>query len=170
MRCRDVHKIVRRDSSSASSAADQTKGQAEACSPLVNSPSRLYPGISTERIMRAVEQQKRITQQLDDLRTQQKQRAALLSRACLRLLAGVCFSIGILTVLLVALFLFQPDILRQLLSLSSDAIAMLIAVADGVRAFLSLIPSNNWLLAGAALAVVLLMGMWLRLMRYPREV
>jgi hypothetical protein len=169
MRCRDVRKIVRRDSSSASSAANQTKGQVETCSPQVNSPSRLYPGISTERIMQAVEQQKRITQQLEDLQTQQKQRTALLSRACLKLLAGICVSVGILTVLLVALFLFQPDILRRLLALSSDAIAVLIAVSDGVRAFLSLIPSNNWLLAGAALAVVLLMGMWLRLMRYPRE-
>lgn len=169
MRCRDVHRIVQRNSSSASSAAEQTK-KGQTGSPLVNSPSRFYPGISTERIMRAVEQQKRITQQLEDLRTQQKQRTALLSRACLKLLVGICLAIGILTILLVALFLFQPGILRQLLALSSDAIAVLIAVSEGIRAFLSLIPSNNWLLAGAALAVVLLTGMWLRLMRYPREV
>src|SRR5689334_4911288 len=122
MRCRDVHKIVRRDSSTASSAANSTRRVAKG-SPSVNSPSRLYPGISTERIMRAVEQQKRITQQLEDLRTQQKQRTVLLSRACLKLLAGVSFSIGILTILLVTLFLIQPDILRRLLALSSDAIA-----------------------------------------------
>lgn len=170
MRCRDVHNIVRRDSNSASSAANPTREQAETHAPLVTSPSRLYPGISTERIMQAVEQQKRITQQLEDLRSQQKQRTALLSRACLRLLAWIGLSMAVLSLLLVALFLFQPDMLRQLLSLSSDAIAVLIAVSDEARSALSRIPYNNWLLAGAALAVVLLMGMWLRLMRHPHEV
>jgi len=169
MRCRDVRKTVQRDSSSANSAADQKRWQADTYKPQVTSPSRMYPGISTERIMRAVDQQKRITQQLDDLRTQQKQRAALLSGTCLKLTAGVCFSVGILAIVLFALSLFQPDILVQLLALSSDTIALLVAVSDGVGVALSLIPSNSWLLAGSALAVVLLMGMWLRLMRYPRE-
>jgi hypothetical protein len=38
-----------------------------------------------------------------------------------------------------------------------------------LQAGLTLITSQTWLLSGVALVVVVMMGMWLRLMRIPRE-
>jgi len=126
--------------------------------------------ISTERIMQAVEQQRRITQQLDDLCTKQQQRAAHLYRTTLKFLLGVSFSFGVLAIVFLVLSLIQPDILVLLLAKLSDTIAMLVAVEEGIKAALSLIPSNSWLLSGAALVIVLMIGVWLRLMRYPQKV
>ena len=119
--------------------------------------------------MRAVEQQRRITQQLDDLCTRQRQRALLLRRTSWKILFGVSFLLGVLTIVFIVLSFIQPDILVQLLARLSDAIAALFVVGEGVQGALSLIPSNSWLISGAALAIVLLMGMWLRLMRYPQK-
>ncbi|HEU5375610.1 MAG TPA: hypothetical protein VFV38_09240 [Ktedonobacteraceae bacterium] len=133
-------------------------------------PSRMYPNISTERIMRAVEQQKRITQQLEDLRTQQQQRTALLRTAGLKFVVGAFCLLGFLASVLVILFIFQPDMLVRTLTLLSDVIALFVAVGEDIKIELSLIPSNSWLLSGAALVVVLMMVMWLRLMRHPRGV
>jgi hypothetical protein len=126
--------------------------------------------ISTERIMQAVEQQRRITQQLDDLCTKQQQRAVRLYRTSLKFLLGMSLSFGILASVFIVLSLIQPDILVQLLAKLSDTIAILVAVEEGIKTTLSLIPSNSWLLSGAALVIVLMVGMWLRLMRYPQKV
>jgi hypothetical protein len=137
---------------------------------LVTPPSRMYPAISTESIMRAVEQQRRITQELDDLCARQKQSAVHLRSTCLKLMVGVGFSFEILGFLFVFLLIFQPDILVQLLAGLNGPVAMLVGLEEGIGATLSLIPSNGWLLSGLALAIVLMTGMWLRLMRYPQEV
>lgn len=137
---------------------------------LVTPPSHMYPPISTERIMRAVEQQQRITQQLEVLCARQHQRAVVLRRTGMKLIAGVSFSLGILTLVFILLSVFQPDLLVRLLTLLSDTIATPVAMVEGIKPALLLIPSNSWLFSGAALAIVLLMGMWLRLMRYPQEV
>jgi hypothetical protein len=42
-------------------------------------------------------------------------------------------------------------------------------VEEEIKLGLSLIPSSSWLLSGAALVIVLMMGLWVRLMRYPQE-
>jgi hypothetical protein len=59
--------------------------------------------------------------------------------------------------------------LVKLLGLLSDLIALLVVIAQAVQTGLTLITFNNWLLSGTALMFVLLLGMWLRLMRYPQE-
>jgi hypothetical protein len=133
-------------------------------------PSRMHPAISTERIMRAVEQQRRITQELDELCARQQERAVLLRKTSFKLAVGVSFSLGLLVLAFICLSLFQPDILVRLLGLLSDTIALVVAAGEGIRTTSALIPSNSWLLSGVALVIVLMMGLWLRLMRYPREV
>lgn len=185
MRCRNAkHRLtVQRDSNLARPAENDLVEPLHDCVPcreynrrqeqpdqlLVTPPSRMYPSISTERIMRAVEQQRRITQQLEHLRAIQKQRTALLRTAGLKFLAGALLTIGILIIVLVVLSISQPDVLVRMLILLSDVIATLFAVTEGIKTELSLIPSNSWLLSVAALAVVLMMGLWLRLMRHPQE-
>ena len=70
-------------------------------------PSRMYSSISTERIMRAVEQQRRISQQLEDLRAQQKTRIARMRIFTPRFAAFAYLGIGLLSLFLLALFVFK---------------------------------------------------------------
>ena len=132
-------------------------------------PYRIYSGISTERIMQAVERQKRISQQLEHIENQQQQRLARMGKAGPKI-AGMAFLVtGALAMGLIVLFLFQPEIFISLLSTLSGFIGAVYTLAGYLQAGLTLITSQNWLLSGAALVVVVMMGMWLRLMRYPRE-
>lgn len=126
-------------------------------------------GISTERIMHAVERQRRITQQLDNLRAQQRQRTAFLRTTGLKLIAWLGCVLGLLISAFVVVLVYQPVLLVRTLILFSSFIALLLAVGADIQAGLLLLPSNNWVLSGAALVVVLMMVMWLHLMRYPRE-
>lgn len=131
--------------------------------------SRLCAGISTERIMHAVERQRRITQQLNALRTQQEQRMAFLRSTGLKFVMWVGCTLVILASVFAVLSMFQPVLLVRTLTLFSGFIALLLAAGVDIQEGLSLIPSNNWILSGAALVVVLMMVMWLRLMRHPHE-
>jgi hypothetical protein len=137
--------------------------------PEMTAPSRLYPSISTERIMQAVEQQRRISQQLEDLRLQQKQRTAFLRTTGLKCIALLCGVLAVLGSVFVFLLFARPDLLERVLDTLSGAIAWFFALGDSARQELTQIPLNSWLLSGAALLVVLMMGLWVRLMRYPRE-
>lgn len=137
--------------------------------PEMIAPSHLYPSISTERIMQAVEQQRRISQQLEDLRLQQKQRTAFLRTTGLKCIALLCGVLAMLGSAFVFLLFTRPDLLERVLDTLSGAIAWLFALGDSVRQELAQIPLNSWLLSGAALLVVLMMGLWVRLMRYPQE-
>ncbi|HEU0002241.1 MAG TPA: hypothetical protein VFQ36_15165 [Ktedonobacteraceae bacterium] len=131
-------------------------------------PARIYSGISTERIMRAVEQQKRISQQLENIQSQQQARLARMGKAGPKV-AGIAFlATGSLAIGLLFLFLFQPELFMSLLSTLSGFIDVLYLLAGYLQAGLTLITSQSWLLSGVALVVVVMMGMWLRLMRYPR--
>src|SRR5262249_2725740 len=90
-------------------ASAQQQGQEQA-HPLGNPSSRMYPGISTERIMRAVEQQRRFTQQLEHIRTKQQQRNNKLLKITLPMLVGGVFlSLGMLIMIFVVLSFFKPD-------------------------------------------------------------
>src|SRR5690348_4284819 len=60
-------------------------------------PYRAFSSISTERIMRAVERQKRITQQLEDLRTQQRSRVARLRIFTPRFAALTYLTVGLIS-------------------------------------------------------------------------
>ena len=134
----------------------------------VSSPG-VYSSISTERIMMAVEQQRRITAQLEDMRTQQQSRVARLHVVGPAVAAIIFFTIGCVPLLLLALTVFQPDLLVKLLSLPGDGLDTLIVLAQYLQLELMLVARDNWLLSGIALVFVILMGMWLRLMRHPQE-
>ena len=132
-------------------------------------PTRSYSGISTERIMQAVERQKRISQQLEHIQNQQQARLARMGKAGPKI-AGIAFLVtGALALGLFVLFLFQPEVIISLLSTLSGFIDALYILIGYVQAGLTLITNQTWLLSGVALVVVIMMGMWLRLMRYPRE-
>ncbi|MEO7022293.1 MAG: hypothetical protein ABI234_19250 [Ktedonobacteraceae bacterium] len=167
---RDAHLVQPVEPSGATDVRDPFCSSEQDASLLETPPVRvLYPGISTERIMHAVERQRRITQQLDDLRVQQQARTVFLRTTCLKLMAWVGGSVGLLVSVLLVLFILQPVLLVRVLTLLSGFIAFLLAVGVGMQTDLPLVSSNNWVLSGVALAVVLMMAMWLRLMRYPRE-
>jgi membrane-associated PAP2 superfamily phosphatase len=119
--------------------------------------------------MQAVEEQRRVSQQLEDLRQQQQQRTAHLSRAGLKFIVVLWCLWGTLAGAFVLLLFLEPVLLDRTLNSLSDGIAFLIMVGEQVKLELSLIPSSSWLLSVAALAVVLMMGLWIRLMRYPQE-
>jgi anti-sigma factor RsiW len=128
----------------------------------------MYQPIATERIMHAVQQQRQITQQLEDIRTQQKARVARLR--ILPPLIALAFSVvGGLAVLVLGLAFFQPDVLERILALMGDVIEVFFLAVQYLQAGLELITRNNLILSGIALVLVVMMGMWLRLMRYPQE-
>ena len=119
--------------------------------------------------MRAVERQKRITQQLEDLQAQQQARLARMSKAGPKI-AGMLFLVtGILTIGLLSLVIFQPDIFITMLSSLSGVFDVLFLLAQYLQVGLALITRENWLLSGVALVLVVMMGVWLRLMRYPQD-
>ncbi len=179
MRCRDAKNrlIGQRASHLARPEENEEEKYGGPCSPgpeqlepLVTSSSHMCPGISTERIMQAVDRQRRITQQLDDLRVQQKQRTAFLRVAGLKLVVAVCYASGILGAVFVILLLLRPEMLAQTLDLLGNGVAALLIVEEDIKLGLSLIPSSSWLLSGVALVAVLMMGLWVHLMRHPQEV
>ncbi len=132
-------------------------------------PGLPIQSISTERIMLAVQQQRRITQQLEDIRTQQQFRIARWRVVGPSLAAIIFFTLGSIPLLLLAIAIVQPDLLVNTLSLLSDGIGVLVALAPYLQAGLAVVTRNNWLLASIAFIFVVMMGMWLRLMRYPQE-
>ncbi len=137
---------------------------------VLGTPSyRAFSSISTERIMRAVERQKRITQQLEDLRTQQRTRIARLGILTPRFAAFTYLTIGLISLFLLALFIFNTNLVVNVLALLSGVIDALVMLAQYLQTGLTLVIHDNWLLSGMALVLVIMMGMWLRLMRHPQE-
>jgi len=134
------------------------------------SPSYARSGISTARIMMAIQQQKRITQQLEDIRLQQRSREARLRIIGPLLVVVVVSVLGGMPLLLLAAAIFQPDLMVKTLTWLSDAVGMLIMLAQYVQVGLLLVTRNNLLLSGLAFVLVVMMAMWLRLMRHPQEV
>jgi succinyl-CoA synthetase alpha subunit len=125
--------------------------------------------ISTERIMRAVEEHRRVSQQLEDLRLQQKRRTARLRTVGLKLMGILWCLTGALVVSFALILLLQPVLFERLVNSLDDAIAIIVMVTEQIKLGLSLNPSASWLLSVAALVVVLLTGLWIRLMRYPQD-
>ncbi len=128
-----------------------------------------YSGVSTERIMRAVEQQRRITNQLEHLQACQQARMAPVRKAGLKILVLVCLFSGAVTLGLLSLFFFLPDLFVALLSSLSGIIDVVVLLAQYISAGLVFITHQSWLLSGVGLVIVVLMGLWLRLMRVPQE-
>ncbi len=139
---------------------------------LMQSPSSRthpYSSISTERIMHAVEQQKRITDQLVGLQAQQQARVARVKGAGEKLLMAMMVLTGVVTLGLLFLFIFLPDQFLAMLSFSSGAIDIIMQLARYLSPGLAFITQRNWLLAGAALVIVVMVGIWVHLMRTPHE-
>ena len=57
----------------------------------------------------------------------------------------------------------------NVLALLSDVIDALVTLVQYLQTGLALVIHDNWLLSGMALVLVIMMGMWLRLMRHPQE-
>jgi cation transport ATPase len=133
------------------------------------SEDKHFSSISTDRIMRAVQQQKQITRQMEDIRTQQQSRMAQMRPVGFPLVAMLFFTLGSIPLLLLALAIVQPDWLASLLSSLSMGIYALFVLLQYMQEALTLMTGNSRLLAIVALALVVMMGMWLRLMRPPRE-
>ena len=187
MRCRDAkHRLsAQRETGPDQSESDvlQLREHVERCSGcrsfdrrqtnlntlLQPEPARLYRVIPTERIMRAVEREKRISQQLEHIQSRQQARLARVGRAGLRITGAAFLVTGALVIGLLALFLFLPEVFISLLSQLSGFIDALYDLAAFLQAGLTLVSSQNWLLSGVALVVVVVTGVWLRLMRNPRE-
>jgi hypothetical protein len=137
---------------------------------VLNSPShRTFTSISTERIMRAVERQKRITEQLEDLRMQQRTRIARLRIFTPRFAAFTYLTIGLISLSLLTLLIFNTGIVINVLESLGGVIDALVTLAQYLQSGLALVLNENWLLSAMALVLVIMMGMWLRLMRHPQE-
>jgi hypothetical protein len=185
MRCRDAkHRLTaQRETELAQSEVVQLREHLEQCAGchsferrraqmdtlLGPAPSRMYPGISTERIMQAVDRQKRITRQLENMQARQQARLARLGKACPKIAVMMFLFAGVLTIGLLSLFLFQPDLFMTMLSSLGGVIDVFYMLGQYLQAGLTFITSQSWLLSVVALGVVVMMGMWLRLMRYPVE-
>jgi hypothetical protein len=138
--------------------------------PVLNSPtSRMFTSISTERIMQAVERQKRITEQLEDLRRQQRTRIARLRIFTPRFATLTYMCMGLISLLLLALLFFNTDIVVNVLESFGGVIDTLVIFAQYLQSGLAFVLHQEWLLSALALVLVIMMGMWLRLMRHPQE-
>jgi hypothetical protein len=119
--------------------------------------------------MRAIQQQKRITDQLENIQQQQQSRVARWRPFGTVLAAITFFTVGSIPLLLFAIIIIRTDLAVKVLSLLNDIIDVVIILTQYSQAGVAMATRNNWLLSGVAFAIVIMMGMWLRLMRHPRE-
>jgi len=131
--------------------------------------SRTYSSISTEQILLAVQQHKRVTQQLEDIRTQQQLRVARIRIIGIPAATILFFTLGCIPLLLFALIIMQPDMLGTTLSIASNLIDVCVVLLQYLQMGLTLLTRDDRLLLGVAFVLVVMMGMWLRLMRFPQE-
>jgi hypothetical protein len=137
---------------------------------MVHSPTtRMFTSVSTERIMQAVERQKRITEQFEGLRNQQKTRIARMRIFTPRYATLIYLGIGFISLFLLGMLIFNTDTVINFLESFGGVIDTLVILAQYLQSGLALVLKQEWLLSAIALVLVIMMGMWLRLMRHPRE-
>lgn len=135
-----------------------------------DSPAPLIrASISTSQIMRAIREQKRISQQLEDIHRQQCSRMERLRPVGAASLALGLFTLSSIPLFFFAILIIHTDLAAQALSLLGGGIDIFIILGQYLQEELTLLTRNSWLLSAIAFAVVIMMGMWLRLMRYPQE-
>lgn len=137
---------------------------------LRTSSPRVQPYVSTERIMLAIQDRKQVTDQIETLQTQQRSRVARIRPTAFALVALTLLTISSIPLVVIALTIIQPALFVQSLNFVGDGPGILIVLAQYLQAGLTVAARNNWLLSAVAFAVVIMMGIWLRLMRYPQEV
>jgi hypothetical protein len=183
MRCRDAKQklYAQRDGASESPEALQEHlAQCPACRAYQQQISRLdtlfcpstpptRTNISTDKIMLAIQQHQRITQQLEDIRQQQQTRVEQFKNAGAAFAAIAFFTLSSIPLLLLAIAIIQTDLVIKALAPLAGVIDVLIIAAEYLQTGVALITRDNWLLSGIAFAVVVMMGIWLRLMRHPQE-
>jgi predicted anti-sigma-YlaC factor YlaD len=125
--------------------------------------------VSTERIMEAIYQRQRSTRQLEELRSQQRSRLARLQPLGSSLMVMLLLLTGGLPLLLFFVFFHQPELLVQALLLLGDVLDAFLVATEYLRMGLSIVSQDNLLLAAIAFLLIVLAGMWLRLMRVPQE-
>jgi hypothetical protein len=133
-------------------------------------PTRTCGRTSTGNIMLAIQKQKYITAQLDDLREKQQSRWARIRRASVLCAVGSVLLVASLPLFLLAIILVRGEMAVSTLTSLQGILDLFIVSGNLVQAGIMRLSQDNWLLATVALAVVLMMGIWLRLMRYPQEV
>ncbi len=136
---------------------------------LVVTAPRVQTNVSTDTIMRAVQQQSCVLQQFEDIRQQQQTRMERLRPIGAASFALLIFTFSCIPLLLLAIMIVQTDLAMRALSLLTGVIDVFVILAQYLQAGLTVIARDNWLLSGIALVVVVMMGMWLRLMRPPQE-
>jgi hypothetical protein len=129
----------------------------------------LQASISTDQIMHAVKQRQCITQQLEELRQQQRLRIERLRTIGAMGIAISIFTLSSIPLLFLAMLLLQTDVVMNILALLNGVIEMFIILTQYLQNGLAMLRYNNWLLSGVAFVLVVMMGMWLRLMRPPQE-
>jgi hypothetical protein len=129
----------------------------------------LQASISTDQIMHAVKQQQYITQQLAELRQQQCLRIERMRTIGATGVAISIFALSSIPLLFVAMLLLQTDVVMNILALLNGVIEVFIILTQYLQNGLIVLRYNDWLLSGVAFALVVMMGMWLRLMRPPQE-
>ncbi len=137
--------------------------------PLVAQSFASTGSVSTNSIMHAVQKQRQISQQLEVLHEQQRTRVARMRRGGVAVAALTFFTLSSIPLLLLAITLVQTDLMVHLLLLLSSVVDVFFVLGQYVQMALTLVTRNSVLFAGVSFAVVVMMGMWLRLMRPPRE-
>ena len=137
--------------------------------PLVAHSFSSTGSVSTLSIMQAVQQHKQISQQLETLHEQQRSRVARLRTGGAVFAAILFFTLGSIPLLILAITLVQTDFMVQVLLLLSNVVDVLYVLGQYIQTSLTIVTHNSFLLAGVGFVVVLMMGMWLRLMRPPHE-
>ncbi|HZO74643.1 MAG TPA: hypothetical protein VFB60_20730 [Ktedonobacteraceae bacterium] len=186
MRCQDARQklSMQRDSNEAQADTQALQEHLRQCpgclafekrqrsldSVLRPSATPVYTGISTERIMLAVQKQARITQQLEDIRQQQQSRMARWRTVGAALAAIALFTVSSIPLLALAIIIIQTDLAVKLVLLLGSVIDTFVVLEQYLQPGLTQITHDNWLLSGVAFVMVVMMGMWLRLMRHPQEV
>jgi hypothetical protein len=85
---------------------------------------------------------------------------------------GVAISIFILSsipLIILAMLILQTDAVVNTLSVLNNVLDVFFILIQYLQNGLTMLTYNNWLLSGFALAMVVMTGMWLRLMRPPQE-
>ena len=148
-------------------AFDRQQSSVEVPFPIPTAP--VHASISTDQIMHAVKQQQHITQQLEELRQQQCLRIERIRTIGATGVAIGIFTLSSIPLILLAMLLLQADVVMNMFSLLNGVVDVFFILTQYLQNGLTMLTYNNWLLSAVAFAMVVLMGMWLRLMRPPQE-
>ena len=148
---------------------ESTRSQSSMEIPLRIPTAPVQASISTDQIMHAVKQQQRITQQLEELRQQQRLRIERIRTIGAMGVAIGIFTLSSIPLLILTMLILQTDVAVHTLSLLNGVVDVFFILTQYLQNGLTLLTYNNWLLSGVAFAMVVMMGMWLRLMRPPQE-